>query len=146
MLILCMGSIGLLPAPADAQTMNVLYLDGNGAHAELPSEMFHQFTESTVETWVKWERIQNWSRIFDFGREGNAMVVQSEKSSRTLNFAIYDRSGNRHRIQAKNAIPKGQWFHLAVTSGSQGMTLYINGELAGADPYTGGLEQVTGGQ
>jgi hypothetical protein len=129
-----------------AQTMNVLYLDGNGAHTQLPAEMFHQFTGSTIEAWVKWEKIQSWSRVFDFGREGNALVVQSEKSSRTLNFAIYDRAGKRHRIQAKNAIPVGQWFHLAVSSGSQGMALYINGELRGTDSYTGGLDQVTNGQ
>lgn len=129
-----------------AQTMNVLYLDGKGAHVELPPEMFHQFSGSTIEAWVKWEKIQNWSRVFDFGREGNALVVQSEKSSRTLNFAIYDRNGKRHRIQARNAIPVGQWFHIAVSSGPLGMALYINGERRGTDPYTGGLDQVTNGQ
>lgn len=131
--------------PSQAQTTKVLYLNGQGAHVELPATLFHQFSETTVETWVKWEQIQNWARIFDFGREGNAMVLQSEKSSRTLNFAIYDRNGNRHRIQANNAIPVGQWFHVAFTCGAQGMALYINGERVGTDTYTGGLEQVTGG-
>lgn len=130
---------------ADAQTMNALYFDGQGAYVELPAPMFHQFTASTIEVWVKWDDIHNWSRVFDFGREGNAMVVQSEKSSRTLNFAIYDRNGSRHRIQANNAIPVGQWFHIAVTSGPQGMALYLNGNLVGTDEYTGGMEQVTGG-
>ena len=137
--------IFLYPIPTHAQTTNVLYLNGKGAHVELPTTLFHQFSESTIETWVKWEQIHNWARIFDFGREGNAMVLQSEKSSRTLNFAIYDRNGNRHRIQANNAIPIGQWFHVAATCGPQGMALYINGEQVGADTYTGGLEQVTGG-
>jgi hypothetical protein len=137
--------ISSIPTRANAQTTNVLYLNGKGAHVELPATLFHQFSETTIETWVKWEHIQNWARIFDFGRESNAVVLQSEKSSRTLNFAIYDRNGNRHRIQANNAIPVGQWFHVAVTCGAQGMALYINGELAGTDDYTGGLEQVTGG-
>ena len=142
----CIILLSMRPLTLHAQTMNALYLHGNGAHVELPSSMFHQFTASTIEVWVKWERIQNWSRVFDFGREGNAFVVQSEKSSRTLNFAIYDRNGNRHRIQASNVIPVGQWFHIAVTSGPQGMALYINGDLIGTDTYQGGLEQVTGGQ
>ena len=135
----------ILPIAVPAQTMQVLHLDGSGAHAVLDANMFHQFDASTIEAWVKWDRITNWSRVFDFGREGNAFVVQSEKSSRTLNFAIYDRNGRRHRIQARNAIPTGQWFHLAVTSGANGMTLYINGETKGHDNYTGGLDQVTGG-
>jgi hypothetical protein len=134
-----------LTSPIHAQTTNVLYLSGQGAHVILPPSLFHQFSEATIETWVKWEQIQNWARVFDFGREGNAVVLQSEKSSRTLNFAIYDRNGDRHRIQANNAIPVGQWFHVAVTCGAQGMALYINGELVGTDTYTGGLEQVTGG-
>ena len=133
------------PTPTSAQTMQVLHLNGSGAHAILPADMFHQFNASTIEAWVKWDRITNWSRVFDFGREGNAVVVQSEKSSRTLNFAIYDRNGRRHRIQARNAIPTGQWFHLAVTSGPKGMELYINGENKGRDNYAGGLDQVTGG-
>ncbi len=134
-----------IPTVTHAQTTNVLYLNGQGAHVTLPTTLFHQFSEATIETWVKWEQIQNWSRIFDFGREGNAVVLQSEKSSRTLNFAIYDRNGNRHRIQANNAIPVGQWFHVAATCGAQGMALYINGERVGTDTYTGGLEQVAGG-
>jgi len=135
-----------LPIAVSAQTMQVLHLDGNGAYVVLDANMFHQFDASTIEAWVKWDRIKNWSRVFDFGREGNAFVVQSEKSSRTLNFAIYDRNSRRHRIQARNAIPVGQWFHLAVSSGPKGMTLYINGEAKGHDSYTGGLNQVTGGR
>ena len=133
------------PLPTSAQTIQVLHLNGSGAHAILSADMFHQFNASTIEAWVKWDRITNWSRVFDFGSEGHAMVVQSDKSSRTLNFAIYDLNGKRHRIEADNAIPAGQWFHLAVTCGPKGMELYINGESKGRDNYTGGLEQVTGG-
>ena len=132
-------------SPAFGQTMPVLYLDGSGAHVVLPPDMFHAFAESTVEAWVRWEQINTWSRVFDFGREGNAAVVHSDKASRTLSFAIYDRKGKRHRIRKGKAIPVGQWFHLAVVCGAGKMALYINGELKGTDGYEGGLEQVTGG-
>ncbi|CAA6818527.1 MAG: Unknown protein [uncultured Sulfurovum sp.] len=36
-----------------------------------------------------------------------------------------------------------QWVHVTFTFGGQGMKLYINGELKGSNPYTGGIENIT---
>ena len=137
-----------LPELAYAQPegfTHALYLNGKGAHVQLPDNMLVPLAEATVETWVKWEKLNRWSRVFDFGREGNAAVLQNERISSTLGFAIYDRAGKRHRVRETKAVTLDTWYHIAVVCGSGGMELYINGELAKKNGYEGGLNEVAGG-
>ncbi len=127
-----------------AEEMPVLFLDGR-SHVELPKNLFDRTTQATIEVWVKWNRFNNWSRVFDFGREGNAVVLQNEKSSNTLNYRIWDKSGKRHGTQAKKAVNTGVWYHLAVVSGFGGMKFYINGQLADQNDFSGSLSEAAGG-
>ena len=113
---------------------NALYL--NQGYVELPSTLTVGLTDATVEAWVKWENFNKWSRVFDFGREGNAAVLQNEKKSSKLHFAVYNRAGKRHRITAKNSVRKDIWYHIAAVSGSKtGIKLYINGARVEGDPF-----------
>jgi hypothetical protein len=147
--LLFVVSLDLQATPSLAQgglSMDVVYLDGRGAHVVLPPSIFDRTREATVEAWVRWERFNKWARVFDFGREGNAVVLQSEKSSTDINFAIYDRDGKRYRIRKKKAVKERVWYHVAATCGPQGMKLYVNGQLAGSDRFTGGLDEGAGGQ
>ncbi len=125
--------------------MNVLFLDGGRGFAVLPSEITRSRSNATLEAWVKWESFRTWARVFDFGREGNAAVVQSERATSTVNFTIYDRGGTRHRIQAFRAVKKGTWHHIAAVCGRGGMKFYIDGKLVGKSAYTGSLSEVSEG-
>ena len=127
-----------------AEDMPVLFLDGQ-SHVELPKNLFNRTTQATIEVWVKWNRFNKWSRVFDFGREGNAIVLQNEKTSNTLNYRIWDRSGKRHDTQAQKAVTTGVWHHIAVVSGFGGMKFYIDGQLVDQDRFDGSLSEVTGG-
>ena len=127
-----------------AKDMPVLFLDGR-SHVELPKNLFDYTTQATIEVWVKWNRFNEWSRVFDFGREGNAVVLQNEKSSNTLNYRIWDKSGKRHGTQAKKAVNTGVWYHIAVVSGFSGMEFYINGQLVDQDDFSGSLSEAAGG-
>ena len=129
---------------AISQEMPVLFLDGK-SHVELPRNLFDRTTEATIEAWVKWNRFNKWSRVFDFGREGNAVVLQIEKTSNTLNYRIWDRSGKRHGTQKKKAVNTGVWYHIATVSGPGGMEFYINGRLVDEDKYNGSLSEAAGG-
>ncbi len=42
-------------------------------------------------------------------------------------------------------IAAGQWHHMAFTFGSDGMKLYVDGQLAATNAYTGGLGTTSGG-
>ena len=126
------------------EEMPVLLLDGR-SHVELPRNLFDRTTQATIEVWVRWNRFNKWSRVFDFGRKDNAVVLQNQKSSNTLNYRIWDRSGKRHGTKAKKAVNTGAWYHIAVVSGSGGMKFYINGRLMDRDGYSGSLGEAAGG-
>ena len=46
---------------------HVLELDGEGNYLQLPSNVFDQLDQATVEGWVKWEKFSRNSRFFYFG-------------------------------------------------------------------------------
>ena len=119
----------VVASPCDAQPieMNVACFDGKSGFIELPRGMFDNLTEATVEAWVRWERFNKWSRVWDFGREGTVALVQNEKTGRNVIFSIHDRKGKRHRTRKKNAAQAGVWVHVAAMCGPGGMELYING-------------------
>ena len=104
-----------------------MYFDGKTTYVELPAEAFDLVSDGTFEAWVKWEKFNKWARVFDFGREKNAMVIQTEKTSSTINFAVWDQKGKRHRTQAKKAVRKGTWHHVAAVFGRSGMMFYLDG-------------------
>jgi hypothetical protein len=72
LLLLSVWSLHAQPA----STNRVLELDGNGSYVELPANIFNDLKEATVEGWFKWESWQASATIFDFGRDGQEMVVQ----------------------------------------------------------------------
>ncbi|MSS70010.1 MAG: LamG domain-containing protein [Candidatus Latescibacteria bacterium] len=111
------GGGALQAQEAGELSMNVLYLDGKSGYVALPSGMFDGLREATVEAWVKWEQFNDWARVFDFGREKNAVLVLNEKRSSTVQFAIYDRKGKDHRTRAEKLIAPGVWTHLAAVCG-----------------------------
>ena len=135
----------LCAAHTAAQEMQAIRFDGLGAYVQLPSGIFDQEENATIEAWVKWEQFNEWSRVFDFGREGNAIVVQNNKKSSQINFRIWDNKGKQHGVQAKNAVLGNTWHHIAVVCGTGGMKIYVDGTFYDDDDYRGGLNQAYGG-
>lgn len=129
----------------DAQDMQAIRFDGYSAYVQLPSGIFDQEENATIEAWVKWEQFNEWSRVFDFGREGNAIVVQNNKKSSQINFRIWDNKGKQHGVRAKDAVLGNTWHHIAVVCGTGGMRIYVDGTFYDDDDYRGGLNQASGG-
>lgn len=128
-----------------AGEMSVLHLDGQ-AYVELPKNLFEHTTESTIEMWVKWDRFNKWARVFDFGQQNNAIVLQSDRLSNKLNFRIWDRTGKRHSIRAKETVELNRWYHIAVLTGRGGMEIYINGKRVGRNRFNGSFNELMDGQ
>src|SRR5215510_4896987 len=97
----------LFAAPSEAQN-RVLDLDGNGSYVELPSNIFNDLTEATVEGWVKWRAFRGESRCFDFGKEWqsiNAGAPTLGVPEGTLRLQIHTSEGGQ-RIQNDAIVPK----------------------------------------
>lgn len=105
-------------------------LNGTNAFVKLPANFANQ-KEITIATWVYWNGSTNGQRIFDFGNGQNEYMYLSPKVVLGgLRFAI--KSGGSEQQLNAPALPTGKWSHLAVTLGSAGAGLYINGEIVAA--------------
>ncbi|MFB6343698.1 LamG-like jellyroll fold domain-containing protein [Saccharicrinis sp. FJH62] len=102
-----------------------LVLNGDDNFIQLPATIANQ-QEITVTTWVYWENIGLWQRIFDFGNGEDAyMFLTPFTNTRKMRFAI--KNGGAEQIVEGPPINYRQWTHIAVTIGSNSTRLYIDG-------------------
>jgi signal transduction histidine kinase/DNA-binding response OmpR family regulator/protocatechuate 3,4-dioxygenase beta subunit len=134
---------------ASDATNRVLQLDGK-THLELPTNIFHLLTEATIECWVKWDHLEGHGDLFDFGGDHWDMwitpgayrldggLASNAPSDLQAGFEPWEtQRWLGGAILAPDILRAHQWFHLALVTGPGGMKLFVNGVLAGADPYTG---------
>jgi TM2 domain-containing membrane protein YozV len=119
-------SAGDVSAAPSAVINHALSLDGRESWAELPTDVFGDLTEATVECWVKWDRFQNYSRAFDFVI-GDRLVSAMNRGTNPDLWVETFVAGNRRSIQGTALLRLGQWTHLAVAVGPDQLAVYVNG-------------------
>ncbi len=119
----------------------VLQLTGEGSFVELPPDIFTNLVEVTVEGWVKWERLGQHSRFFDFGAFNHAIYVKNASRTSDLIFDMVPdvKRDTRYIVRSEVAIELNQWLHIAALNSQTGMRLYVNGVLRGTGPSPGSL-------
>lgn len=126
--------------------MNVLYLDGKSSFVELPFGMADRLDNATVEVWVKWEKFNLDSHVFDFGRQNNAAVLMNEKTDPDVQFIVYDKKAKAYKVNKNKALKLGVWTHIAVVCGSGGILLYVDGvQVDQENKFRLGLKEISGG-
>src|SRR5260221_4467168 len=82
---------GAVAAKRVAPFAHTLVLTEPGRYLELPADVFNDFTEATVEAWVKWNAFGNrYQRIFNYGGGGRDFSLTTATGTNTLWFAIAD--------------------------------------------------------
>jgi hypothetical protein len=109
-----------------AFTNRVLDLDGDGSYVELPAAAFTNLTEVTVEGWVKWASLPFMSRFFDFTLRDISLCVMNRNTNATLWVESF-RGNDLTILQVPEMISTGRWTHVAVTAGTKGLKLLVNG-------------------
>lgn len=147
-LLLCM--LFLVPSLAGAaQAPNrILELDGDGDYVELPSHIFADLDEATVEGWVRWDHLGFFPQFFGFGsgRAWQAIGLNNYHSTPTISFFIYNAQHQLHVVQVQDFLQTGRWYHFAAVTGPGGMKLYANGVLIGENGYEGSFASVGNSQ
>jgi len=132
----------IFPAVAIAKN-RVLQLNGGDDCVKLPSDIFNELDEATVEVWVKWESLRYPSQVFNFG-EQERMAVDHHPPNLKFYIAV-DKGKHEHFIKVKGILRLNQWCHIAAVSGKDGMKFYFNGLMIGANPYTGSFSTLNNG-
>ena len=87
----------------------------------------------TVESWVYVRSFNSFSRLIDFANgpdNGNVYLALTFGTGGFPIAGVFTNSGNP-TLLATNALPSGQWAHLALTVHGTNGTIYINGNIAG---------------
>ncbi|MEY2409881.1 MAG: hypothetical protein QOF48_2551, partial [Verrucomicrobiota bacterium] len=134
----------LPPLDTTGLSNRVLKLDGKGSFVELPSGLFTNLTEATVEGWVKWQTFESRKRFFDFGEQEHSGSVYVYDS--TLEYVLAFSSTRWAVIYGENILVTNQWLHVAAVSGKDGMKLYVNGQLLGENRDTNSFSTASTGR
>ena len=106
-----------------------LRMNGSDNYIQLPYTIAnHQ--SLTVSCWVYWRGGDNWQRVWDFGNGTNHYMFFSPQSDSGMRFAIKN-GGDEQQIRLSRILGKNRWIHVALTIGSEGACLYVDGEIAG---------------
>ena len=100
--------------PLRAQN-RVLELDGNDSWVELPVDLLKDVKkELTVEGWIRWQKLGNWSRFFDFGPANKSLAVFQFANSPGLGAVIHQTTVAIQNVRVWNVLRTNQWYHLAL--------------------------------
>ncbi|MFT3752835.1 MAG: RICIN domain-containing protein [Paludibacter sp.] len=103
-------------------------MNGTNAFVQLPATVANS-AEITIATWVYWNGITSWQRIFDFGNDQTQYMFLTPRSSTgQMRFCI--KNGGTEQILNVPVLPYVKWTHVAITLGSTGARVYVNGVLA----------------
>jgi DUF1680 family protein len=118
---------------------NALRLNGTSQarYVTLPQETINQLGDFTIASWVNLDSTQTWGRLFDFGQDATLNMFLTPRSGAVGNvprFAITTGgSSQEQQINGKEALPIGQWVHIAVTLAGGTGTMYVNGQVSGTN-------------
>lgn len=105
-----------------------LQLNGTDNYVQLPYGITGK-DALTFSAWVNWSGGNNWQRIFDFGCGTENYMFLSPECGTGMRFAIKN-GADEQQITAK-ALTSGTWHHVALTIGTDGAILYVDGSQVG---------------
>jgi signal transduction histidine kinase/ligand-binding sensor domain-containing protein len=137
----------LAPLRAQPAADRVLDLDGRDSFVELPSSLFDDAPEVTVEAWVKWDEIRGLARVFSFRKPGSEVTLWVREWE-DLELALRGNVAQRRdlRLTLLGAVRGHTWCHVAVVFGRAGTRLYFNGVLATTNAFAADLSVLQGGR
>ncbi|MEL7459745.1 MAG: LamG-like jellyroll fold domain-containing protein [Pseudomonadota bacterium] len=119
-------------------------LDGTNQYVEIPDDPAFQLANGTIS--IRFNAA-------DIAADGNDALFSRDSSSfdggghvravvagdGSVSVRIQDTSKSYTLNSGPGQITDGQWHHVALSFGDKGLTLYIDGEVADASSYTGGI-------
>ena len=144
--VVCSLFLRLASAQTNDTPNRTLMLDGVDSYLELPSNIFNRLNETTIEVWVKWNRLGNagWNRVFNYGTAGQDLSLATLGD--TFWFVVAPPDTDFQEILAPKSLRLGEWVHVAVSIGRNGTVAYLNGRQVGFNSYKGGFAKLGSGR
>jgi hypothetical protein len=130
-------------------TDTAAYFDGTDDYIEINHDSAFLLDEGTIQLWFNVDAITvNDQGLIskdagNYGTGGHVGIVVTDTGA--ISVRLQSVSGSVTVQTAAGLVTPGEWHHVAFSFGSTGMALYVDGELADFDAYTGGLGSSSGG-
>ena len=128
-----------LPAPTFQQS-GMTFNGSTGSAQVLAHEAAFETAEGTLELGFTADTVRGRQGLFSkdskYYDDGGHFTVRIESGDLIATLQSTDAT---HTLTADDAINPNQAYHAAVSFGSGGFNLYLDGELVDSSPYTGGL-------
>lgn len=127
---------------------SALEFDGNDDYVDVRNSgsFFGNMNRFSVSFWARWDSLNSWSRIVDFGssRGNNGAVLIANNNGRDdLTAEIRNSTGQSlGKCTASNNITVGDLDHWTITWANGSQRIYKNGELLKSCSYTGSWQDI----
>ncbi|MBQ8002443.1 MAG: hypothetical protein IJ297_03260, partial [Clostridia bacterium] len=116
----------------DGVNGKAVYMDGNTSYLQLPSDLNKSLTgDFTISTWAKFDTINWWMRIFDFGSGDRSYAFLGLYAPNDLRYALLTpNTQGELNMTATGTVVEDVWQHFTLVRDNNVMKLYVNGILA----------------
>ncbi|MEM7210350.1 MAG: LamG-like jellyroll fold domain-containing protein [Pseudomonadota bacterium] len=123
---------GITTGP-DGVTLNALEFNGEDQFAHIQHDVATNVTQGTIALWVRPDDLSEFSTMVSkdqsgTGDGGHFRLSHTEDGALYLRFAPGDGGGNKAWKTANPQLTEGEWSHLAVSYGADGVTVYVDGK------------------
>ena len=116
---------------ANGKIGKALQLSGTDNFVQLPYTVANH-ESLTVATWVNWRGSTSWQRLWSFGNDADHLLYYTPRSSSGMCFGIKN-GDTEQTVRYSRNLSLNRWVHVAVTLGSDGATLYVDGEAVASN-------------
>ncbi len=115
------------------------YMDGNSSYLQLPDDLTRSLTgDFTISTWAKFDTLNWWMRVFDFGSGSSSYAFLGLSAPNDLRYALLtDKTTTELNMTAVGAINEDEWVHLTLVREGKVTKLYTNGILVSVSEVFG---------
>jgi len=135
------GAVTGATGPFDGVATTSVQFDGSNDYVEIADASAWQLPNGAVQLWFNPDDTSGRQGLL--GRDATNQAedghFQLYMNGDDLVFRIQDTATSKSYTVA-NAVDAGEWHHVVVSFGSEGVKLFVNGELEVTDAFTGGID------
>ncbi len=115
----------------DSVSGSAVFMDGNSSYLQLSSDLNKSLKDDfTISTWAKFDSLNWWMRVFDFGADSSNYAFLGLSAPNDLRYALLSKETSYEiNMTAIGAIEEDTWLHLTLVRENTVMKLYVNGIL-----------------
>ena len=139
-----LGQAGVVNGDPDT----AVQFDGTDDFVEIAHDNAYLIDDGTVQLWFNADDLLTDQGLLSkdsSGLDTGGHFTIRVLTSGSIEVRLQSTSGDNFLYSAPGSVTAGNWHHVAVTFGSTGMALFLDGARVDTDPYTGGWGTTSGG-